>query len=40
MIPLFLGHTPNFEEIVSRCNGEIIVIDTGAHCSFRVERSW
>lgn len=23
------GHTPNFEEIVSRCNGEVIIIDTG-----------
>ncbi|GHJ88497.1 hypothetical protein NliqN6_4899 [Naganishia liquefaciens] len=23
------GHTPNFEEIVSRCNGEVVVIDTG-----------
>ncbi|KAJ9106358.1 hypothetical protein QFC21_001504 [Naganishia friedmannii] len=23
------GHTPNFDEIVSRCNGEVIIIDTG-----------
>ncbi len=23
------GHTPNFEEIVSRCNASIIIIDTG-----------
>jgi len=24
-----MGHTPNFEHIVSRCNGKIIIIDTG-----------
>jgi len=24
-----MGHTPNFEKIVSRCNGKIIIIDTG-----------
>jgi hypothetical protein len=23
------GHTPNFEKIVDRCNGSIIIIDTG-----------
>jgi len=24
-----MGHTPDFEAIVSRCNGKIIIIDTG-----------
>jgi hypothetical protein len=28
------GHTPNFEEIVSRCNGEVVVIDTGSSPDF------
>lgn len=28
------GHTPNFQKIVDRCNGSIIIIDTGEHdCS-------
>jgi len=26
---MIMGHTPNFEKIVSRCNGKIIIIDTG-----------
>ncbi|KAH9994785.1 hypothetical protein BJV77DRAFT_993083 [Russula vinacea] len=26
---MIMGHTPDFEEIVSRCNGKIIIIDTG-----------
>ncbi|EIN04810.1 Metallo-dependent phosphatase [Punctularia strigosozonata HHB-11173 SS5] len=26
---MLMGHTPNFEKIVSRCNGKIIIIDTG-----------
>jgi hypothetical protein len=29
------GHTPNFEKIVDRCNGSIIIIDTGQ--SYRIE---
>jgi len=24
-----MGHTPNFERVVSKCNGKIIIIDTG-----------
>jgi len=24
-----MGHTPNFQKIISRCNGKIIIIDTG-----------
>lgn len=23
------GHTPNFQKVVDRCNGSIIIIDTG-----------
>ncbi|KAG8711794.1 hypothetical protein FRC08_015420 [Ceratobasidium sp. 394] len=26
---MIMGHTPNFEHIVSRCGGKIIIIDTG-----------
>ncbi|KAF7336732.1 Adenylate cyclase [Mycena venus] len=26
---MIMGHTPNFQGIVSRCNGKIIIIDTG-----------
>ncbi|KAI0091237.1 Metallo-dependent phosphatase-like protein [Irpex rosettiformis] len=26
---MIMGHTPNFEKIVSRCGGKIIIIDTG-----------
>lgn len=26
---LVMGHTPNFEGMVSRCNGTILLIDTG-----------
>lgn len=26
---LIMGHTPNFENMVSRCDGKIIIIDTG-----------
>lgn len=26
---LVMGHTPHFSGIVSRCNGKILVIDTG-----------
>jgi len=26
---MVMGHTPDFEKIVSRCNGKIIIIDTG-----------
>ncbi|KAG8705647.1 hypothetical protein FRC09_002830 [Ceratobasidium sp. 395] len=26
---MIMGHTPNFENIVSRCGGKIIIIDTG-----------
>ncbi|KAI9511831.1 Metallo-dependent phosphatase-like protein [Russula earlei] len=26
---MVMGHTPNFEKIVSRCQGKIIIIDTG-----------
>ncbi|KAF8718616.1 hypothetical protein AX14_011694 [Amanita brunnescens Koide BX004] len=26
---MIMGHTPNFKKIVSRCNGKIIIIDTG-----------
>ncbi|KAI0303718.1 Metallo-dependent phosphatase-like protein [Multifurca ochricompacta] len=26
---MIMGHTPNFQKIVSRCNGKIIIIDTG-----------
>jgi len=26
---MIMGHTPSFEKIVSRCNGKIIIIDTG-----------
>jgi len=26
---LIMGHTPNFQKIISRCNGKIIIIDTG-----------
>ncbi|KAI0300881.1 Metallo-dependent phosphatase-like protein [Russula brevipes] len=26
---MIMGHTPDFEKIVSRCNGKIIIIDTG-----------
>ncbi|KIP07649.1 hypothetical protein PHLGIDRAFT_105415 [Phlebiopsis gigantea 11061_1 CR5-6] len=26
---MVMGHTPNFEKIVSRCDGKIIIIDTG-----------
>ncbi|KAF8338380.1 Metallo-dependent phosphatase-like protein [Amanita rubescens] len=26
---MIMGHTPHFENIVSRCNGKIIIIDTG-----------
>jgi hypothetical protein len=30
LIPQYLiGHTPNFNQIVSRCNSEVIIIDTG-----------
>ncbi|WWC59955.1 uncharacterized protein I303_102518 [Kwoniella dejecticola CBS 10117] len=28
------GHTPNFERIVSRCNGSIIIIDTGISSAY------
>ncbi|WWC87538.1 uncharacterized protein L201_002428 [Kwoniella dendrophila CBS 6074] len=28
------GHTPNFEQIVSRCNGSIIIIDTGISSAY------
>ncbi|KAK6906924.1 hypothetical protein I203_100913 [Kwoniella mangroviensis CBS 8507] len=28
------GHTPNFEHIVSRCNGTIIIIDTGISSAY------
>ncbi|KAI0925822.1 hypothetical protein AcV5_008449 [Taiwanofungus camphoratus] len=26
---MIMGHTPDFEKIVSKCNGKIIIIDTG-----------
>ena len=26
---LFMGHTPHFEGIVTRCGGKIVLIDTG-----------
>lgn len=26
---LVMGHTPDFERIISRCRGKIIIIDTG-----------
>jgi hypothetical protein len=26
---MIMGHTPDFEKIVSRCGGKIIIIDTG-----------
>ncbi|KAF9004016.1 Metallo-dependent phosphatase-like protein [Cyathus striatus] len=26
---MIMGHTPNFRNIVSRCNGKVIIIDTG-----------
>lgn len=26
---MIMGHTPNFEKIVSRCGGKIVIIDTG-----------
>jgi len=26
---MIMGHTPDFQNIVSRCNGKIIIIDTG-----------
>ncbi len=28
------GHTPNFEQIVSRCNGDVIIIDTGISSAY------
>ncbi|OCF30825.1 serine-threonine protein phosphatase [Kwoniella heveanensis BCC8398] len=28
------GHTPNFEHIVSRCNGSVIIIDTGISSAY------
>ncbi len=32
---LIMGHTPTFTHIVSRCEGKIIIIDTGTLlCSF------
>lgn len=32
---LVMGHTPDFEKIVSRCGGKIIIIDTG-RCSLPI----
>jgi hypothetical protein len=26
---MIMGHTPDFEKIVSRCGGKIVIIDTG-----------
>jgi len=26
---MIMGHTPNFQRIVSRCNGKVVIIDTG-----------
>jgi hypothetical protein len=31
---MIMGHTPDFEKIVSRCGGKIIIIDTG-ECRLR-----
>lgn len=28
------GHTPNFEHIVSRCDGQVIIIDTGISSAY------
>ncbi len=28
---MIMGHTPDFENITSRCGGKIIIIDTGKH---------
>jgi hypothetical protein len=33
-----MGHTPDFEKIVSRCGGKIIIIDTGWSRIFRLAR--
>lgn len=27
---MVMGHTPDFDRIVSRCDGALVVIDTGA----------